>query len=136
MRVFRIARPKWVNVHTGSGIPARWNRTGAMMLYTSSSIALALLEILVHLKRDQLPDYMWIAADVPDKLVASVDMPSDPAEFGSAWLERRGASVALAVPSVIVPERNSLLNPNHTDFSRIRWDEPEPLKIDPRLSPG
>jgi hypothetical protein len=38
---------------------------GARMLFASSSLALALLEILVHVKRDQLPDYMCTAAEVP-----------------------------------------------------------------------
>src|SRR5882724_11261053 len=103
MRVFRITKPKWANVLTGSGVPARWNRAGARMLYTSSSIALALLEILVHVTRNQLPDYMWRSADVPDDIITRAkEIPADPAEYGTAWLERRGSTAALAVPSVIV----------------------------------
>jgi len=104
------------------------------MLYTASTIALALLEILVHVERDQLPDYMWVAADVPDDCIKRIDfIPPDTARYGTEWLETPGSSVALAVPSVIVPEHNVLLNPVHTDFSRIQWGKPAFLEIDPRL---
>src|SRR4051794_12424628 len=121
MTVYRIARPKWIHSFTGSGVAGRWNSTGALMLYTSSSLALALLEILAHIKRDQLPsDYAWTEAHVSDELIANggyTEVPDDSAAQGTAWLEARGGKLALAVPSVIVPERNILLNPTHTDFA-------------------
>jgi RES domain-containing protein len=105
------------------------------MVYTSSSLALALLEILVHVKRNQLPDYVWVTAEVPDALIEILEeTPSDPAEYGTAWLERRRGTVALAVPSVIIPAVNILLNPGHSDFVQIRWTEPIVLKLDPRLT--
>lgn len=76
------------------------------MLYTSSSIALALLEILVHIKVDQIPsDYVWLKASIPDISITYVpDIPSDPAAFGTDWL-MNGRGAVLAVPSVIVPEQ-------------------------------
>jgi RES domain-containing protein len=85
MRVFRITRPKWSSVLSGSGIAARWNTSGALMIYTSSSLALALLEILVHVKRDQLPDYVWVAADVPNESIEPTEfreIPDEAAEYG------------------------------------------------------
>ena len=60
-------------------------------------------------------------------------VPIDSAEQGIAWLDRPGGSVALAVPSVIIPERNILLNPNHTDYINVAWDESHPLTVDPSL---
>src|SRR5271165_2547089 len=135
MRVYRIARPKWASDYTGSGLAARWNQRGARMIYTSSSLALALLEILVHVRRNQLPDYVWVTAEIPDARIEILEeIPDDPAEYGSGWLERRGAMVALPVPSVILPAVNILLNPGHSDFANIRWTEPVVLKIDPRLT--
>jgi RES domain-containing protein len=136
MRVYRIARQKWIGNVSGSGRPARWNKSGDFMLYASSSLALALLEMMVHLTRDQIPEYMWVAADLQQEWVddASVPgIPPDPAGVGSAWLKRRGGKLALAVPSVIVPEKNYLLNPSHTDFSAVYWSTPQRLIIDPRL---
>ena len=107
------------------------------MLYTSSSLALALLEILAHIERDQLPsDYAWTKADLPDELIeygSYAEVPDDSAARGTAWLQTRGLAAALAVPSVIVPEQNILLNPNHTGFARIQWESPKHLKLDPRL---
>jgi len=105
------------------------------MIYTSSSVALALLEILVHVKRNQLPpDYVWTNSRSSRCLIERVKaMPADPAEYGTAWLDRRGATVGLAVPSVIIPEPNILLNPNHSDFATIRWAKPAVLTVDRRL---
>src|SRR5882724_11557495 len=102
MYVYRIARPKWIDSYTGSGVAGRWNTTGARMVYTSSSLALALLEILAHIKRDQLPsDYAWTAADLADELIEHsgyIEAPDDSAARGTAWLETPGGTVALAVP--------------------------------------
>jgi RES domain-containing protein len=139
MNVYRIARQRWISNFTGSGIPGRWNEAGKQMLYTASSLALALLEMLVHVDRAQLPDYMWVLAEVPDELITwpsfygEGPLPSDTARYGTKWLETPGERVALAVPSVIIPEHNVLLNPVHTDFTRIKWGQPIALNIDPRL---
>jgi hypothetical protein len=103
------------------------------MIYTSS-LALGLLEMLVHLKPDQIPDYSWISADVPDGLTQKLTkIPDDPAAYGTAWLSKPKGTVALSVPSVIVPEVNILLNPDHSDFSQIQWTTPKVLDVDPRL---
>jgi RES domain-containing protein len=52
-----------------------------------------------------------------------------------AWLAG-GASVALRVPSVVVPsEFNYLLNPKHGDFTRISIGASMPFPFDPRLPP-
>ena len=138
MLTFRIARKKWVGTLTGSGVPGRWNRSGERIIYTSSSLALALLEILVHIQPDQIPDdYWYVIAEFSEDLVEILDIvPEDTQMAGSKWLSDRGRSAILQVPSVIVPENNFLLNPEHTDFSQIRWSEPTPLQIDPRLTRG
>jgi RES domain-containing protein len=136
MVVYRIARERWISNRTGSGAPGRWNNRNVWVLYTASSIALALLEILVHLRRDQLPaDYMWVSAEIDDQQIQTVkDMPPDTAEYGSAWARAAGSKLSLGVPSVIVPELNFILNPDHTDFSSVMWSDAQPLKIDPRLT--
>jgi RES domain-containing protein len=134
VRVFRLANPRWITVHSGSGIAARWNREGARMIYTTSSLALGLLEMLVHLKPNQLPDYSWISTEIPLSLTQELnETPDDPAAYGTAWLSQPGSSVGLIVPSVIVPEVNVLLNPAHSDFASLHWSNPMPLKVDPRL---
>lgn len=104
------------------------------MIYTSSSLALSLLEMLVHLELNQIPEYSWISTEVPKaKTRVLTAIPEDPAGYGTNWLHEHGASVGLIVPSVIVPEVNVLLNPDHTDFADFVWAAPVRLEVDPRL---
>ncbi|HEY1252435.1 MAG TPA: RES family NAD+ phosphorylase [Thermoanaerobaculia bacterium] len=128
-------------------VGGRWNPRGTRMIYTSGSLSLAALEILVHCEPTLLPaDLVAIAADIPASLaIEPVDeslLPADwtrmpapdaLAELGKAWLAAARSPV-LSVPSAIVPrERNYLLNPAHPDFARIRRGSPEGFSLDPRL---
>ena len=121
----------------------RWNSPGVRMGYTSSSRPLAVLEMLVHVSRNTVPrDPMFIPIDVPDELIHEVAIPSGwnalpesaaARHLGDRWIER-GASVAMLVPSVILPaEKNVLINPVHADFGRIRILPVEPFTFDRRL---
>src|SRR5207244_4767494 len=48
----------------------RWNNVGIKMVYTADSLALALLEVLVHLQdTGVLPAYSAIRAEFDEKLV-------------------------------------------------------------------
>ena len=48
----------------------RWNPKGVHMLYASSSLSLACLEILVHIKEPRLPfDYGWVMIEIPAGLI-------------------------------------------------------------------
>jgi RES domain-containing protein len=125
----------------------RWNRRGTRMVYTSGSLSLAALEILVHCDPSLLPaDLVAIPADIPvSLLIEPVDegrLPTDwsrmpppdaLADLGSGWLDAARSPV-LSVPSAVVPsERNYLLNPGHAEFAKIRRGAPEPFSLDPRL---
>jgi RES domain-containing protein len=136
MFAYRITRRKWAGNLDGSGVEARWNQAGAKMIYTSSSLALALLEVLVHVKLDQIPDdYVWLRSEFSERLIKQLaEVPPDPAAFGTEWLRTHSKKPVLSVPSVIVPEKNFLLNPDHTLFTQIKWGEPQPLQVDPRLT--
>ena len=127
----------------------RWNRRGTRMIYTSGSLSLAALEILVHCEPSLLPaDLVAIPADIPASIaVEPIDesrLPSDwhrmpppdaLAELGSGWLAAARSPV-LSVPSAVVPrERNYLLNPEHPEFERIVRGRGEAFSLDPRLRP-
>jgi RES domain-containing protein len=84
-----------------------------------------------------------IPIDVPGDLIAELEalpenwnaLPwSDSARnVGDDWAIAR-KSVALLVPSVVLPaERNLLINPLHPDFSKIKVLAPETNAIDRRL---
>ena len=114
------------------------------MVYASTSRALVVLEMLVHVARNNSPrDVVFIPIEIPDNLVSGLpDLPDGWNDFphgtasryiGDNWIES-GSSLAMFVPSAILPaERNILINPAHAHFVRIRVGEPEPHAFDPRL---
>ena len=149
LRVWRLCK-RANSAFDGEGsrlVGGRWNRRGTRMVYTSASLSLAALEILVHCDPSLLPaDLVAIPADIPVSLVIEpVDegrLPSDwgrmpppdaLADLGSGWLDAARSPV-LSVPSAVVPsERNYLLNPGHPEFTKISRGAPEPFSLDPRL---
>ena len=132
---------------TGSGglfAPGRWHSQGQRVVYSSSSLALATLELFVNLQnKRQLGRYVKSRILIPEILVEELgtDLTAafvrDPDGFdargcGDAWL-RGGASCVLRVPSrVVLEEFNYLLNPLHPDFSQITAAT-EPYIADVRL---
>jgi len=148
MRAWRLTRAVYrADPLSGYGAALagnRWNSPGVRMGYTSTSRPLAVLEMLVHVTRDTVPaDPILVPIDVPDSLVVEARaVPPDWADlpygeqarsFGDRWVAER-ASVALLVPSVILPaERNLLLNPLHPAARKIRVRPQEAFAFDRRL---
>ena len=125
----------------------RWNSRGRAVVYSASSPALAVLETLVHVDPDDVPDDLRLMAiDLADGLsaerVALDALPEGwqaglghPAcrAIGDDWIER-GATPLLVVPSAIVPEaENVLLNPRHPALAGIAVAESRPFSFDLRL---
>jgi RES domain-containing protein len=52
--------------------------------------------------------------------------------LGDEWVKSLRSAVLL-VPSVVTGERNVLMNPEHPDFHRFRFFDPEPFTFDLRL---
>ena len=152
MLAYRLVKERWAaTALDGSGARAyggRWNSPGTAMLYASQSIALAALELLVHLRRDQiLASYRLFTLEIPDASVlriADSDLPADwrgyplpvsAARLGDGWVAS-DRSVALLVPSTIIPrEYNLLISPAHAHFASVAQDAAsEPFGYDPRLA--
>ena len=124
----------------------RWNSPGRRAVYASASKSLAVLEVLVHLDVGRpLPRLVAFRFDVDSKVIeqlATVQLPRHwrtsrgllaTQQIGDQWLAS-GRALALAVPSVIVPEElNYLLNPAHPAFDRLRFGRSIPFLLDPRL---
>lgn len=125
----------------------RWNPPGYPVVYTSGSLALAALEILVHVDLDLAPDnFVSFPVVLPDNLasekISEPELPGDwqseypPVELlsiGAQWIKRK-ASAVLRVPSTVVPsEHNFLLNPLHADFAKIEIGKSRPFHFDRRL---
>ena len=134
---------------TGEGarrFGGRWNNKGIAVVYTSSSISLAILEILVHIPTyDILAEYLYIPVEFDRKYVLSLkpnelpaDWNKDPSpqankQIGDSWV-KRGDSVILEVPSAIISkEKNYLINPAHSAFGKLKIGKAAKFEFDPRL---
>jgi len=146
---WRIVHPKYAEeAFSGEGPRlrgGRWNRNGTAVVYTSVSVALATLELLVHNQRAlRLPEYLLFSCSFPDAIVETIrrdllppnwrEYPAPPElrEIGNKWLVS-SASAVLEVPSVLTEEPNYLLNPAHEDFKSIDIGQPRAFKLDLRL---
>jgi RES domain-containing protein len=128
----------------------RWNRKGTPLLYTSSSIALACLETIVHLAGGvplPLNRYLVQLVIPPDAWRRRVkfDRPahvgwdaSPPGlvsmDWGAQWA-RSAKSLLAEVPSIVVPEEcNVLINPAHASAARLEVRKVRQWRYDVRLS--
>ena len=125
----------------------RWNSKGNGAVYAADSVALAVLEVLVHLRdNDAMQHFILCEFTLDEALLMKLDpgkLPkdwrADPPPFstmaiGDEWLST-GASLALAVPSTIVPvQSNLIINPAHEKFDALADSMTiEPFPFDPRL---
>ena len=126
----------------------RWNSPGRAAIYCGGSLSLTFLEILAHVEteEDAGEKRALFRVELDEQAMETIDLASLPKKWrsaldtaacrklGDAWLAR-ASSVALKVPSAIVPiEHNFILNPAHPDFTRaLRWSRAKPFQLDPRL---
>ena len=136
IRAYRLVKRKWRQAaFDGEGARlygGRWNSKGKACVYLAGSASLAMLEVMVHLDDYQLLTHyallevtlqksslMSLSADSLPKDWAVEPAPASTAEIGDNWLESQ-SSLALAVPSTVVPrERNYLINPEHARFQAL-----------------
>ena len=141
--VYRVGKAKY-DLTSAEGARlygGRWNRPGAAVLYTSSNLALAMFEVLIHTGRQRPPEgfaYLpvQIASQCPIEVVEYSDLPGGELErewcvtCGTRWL-RTGRAPVLCVPSAAMPsvESNWILGPE----APTTYADPEPLAWDRRL---
>jgi RES domain-containing protein len=147
--VWRIsAKPFWKFDGAGAkAVGGRWNSPGYAVVYTSATASLAVLELIVHLRRDRsIKDLVLTSADIPkDVRIEQIyvsDLPANWRELpspeslqriGDQWIARQ-LSAVLAVPSAVIPhESNYLLNPEHPQLKRMQVGRPVSFSLDPRI---
>jgi RES domain-containing protein len=149
MHVWRLARAVYDPLD-GEGARlygGRWNREGTPLVYTSDHLSLCVLEQLVHLDPEDVPDD-WTAfrVEIPEDLlierIEAEDLPdgwnrvADHPEcqrVGELWVQKESSSL-LEVPSAVLPrEKNYLVNPLHPKAGPIEVVEQEPFRFDRRL---
>lgn len=154
MHGWRISKARYASppsmAFTGAGAArwgGRWNQPGSAVVYASESLALAALESFVQAAPAVQPDdLLAIQFTSPDHLqidsVSFAELPrnwrSEQAKpilqaIGEEWL-RRGDGVILSVPSVVIPqERNLLINPDHSSFPALSFEQPQSFAFDTRM---
>jgi RES domain-containing protein len=150
MRVWRICRaPYAAEAFSGEGarrFGGRWNSRGVPMVYCSTSLALAAIELFVHLEPNLQPDdLVSIAAELPKGEPARrLEAEELPAEWwtddfealrtlGDGWV-RAKTSLAMMVPSApIHSEWNVLVNPLHPAAKELRIEAPQPFHFAARM---
>ncbi len=140
MITYRIARRPYAGL-TGEGARlygGRFNPPGIPAVYTSQSIALAVLEILVHIEKSEVPaDYVVMAIQFPggrvsrqrgENLIGVNRLPID--RFKAAFCRLAGSSRAFCDCAARV--QFFVLLPQAVGFAAtIEWVEP--LSFDRRL---
>ena len=147
---WRIVRASRANTaFTGEGpwrYGGRWNSPGVHVVYVSEHQSTAAFEVFANrvpfILEEKYKAFHVEWADNLTEIFPAKKLPADwrisppPAEtmeIGDRWVQERHSAV-LALPSAISPDdRNFLLNPEHTDFKRIRIHPPINFDFDPRL---
>jgi RES domain-containing protein len=150
MEAYRLSREMFASTLSGKGAAlkgARWNSIGVEMIYTAANRSLAMAEVAVHFTLATLPsDYMMITIFIPNnisiKKLKVADLPEDWNTFphptstqaiGDKFISENKYCV-LQIPSVVTQgDYNLLINPNHTEFSKIKIAAIEKFPFDKRI---
>lgn len=148
---YRIFKSKhaatWYDGEGAFRYGGRWNSQGTRLLYASSALSLAALEMLVNLNAENLLlAYSFAKVEFESEMILAVEkvrkLPKNWADsppsteiqaIGDEWAVSM-RSVVLQVPSAVLPnEYNFLINLNHPDFPQVRLGKIEAFKFDPRF---
>ena len=125
----------------------RWNSIGCPVVYLGDSLALAGMELLVHLRVGRILEaYRKMPVFIPERQVMHLSehqLPPEWAqpslhpvtqEFGDRWIDH-ALSAVLQVPSAVVRgETNFIVNPDHAHFGAITTGPISRFRYDPRLA--
>lgn len=152
MLLYRIAQAAHAADLNGEGARihgGRWNPAGIAVVYTSETVALAVLELLANVPHHLIAvgDFRKIVIEVPDtakiRVVEPVDLPDGWNRFphppslagiGSAWAAS-GDALLLKVPCAVTIGNgyNYLINPLHPQASAVRVVANDRFTFDARV---
>lgn len=143
-RLWRISDHADLVGEGGRRFSARWHTAGAPIVYCAEHPAGALVEHLVHLDWDLLPDsFQFLTIETEDRIavkeIAAGGLPSHwrtdlsiTRAIGDAWLSS-ASHLLLRVPSVILPDTwNVLFNPSHVEAPSAKIVKAERVPLDNR----
>ncbi len=148
MILYRFAHKKFARDLSGNGARlygGRWNPAGISVIYTSSSISLALLEVLANANAlDELQSIQLMEIEIPDNsLSTEIKLQNLKKNWYldfdyTQWLGKEiiltNKSLVCQCPSAIVHrEYNFLINTQHMDFKKIKLLNSTDFYFDERL---
>ncbi len=149
MVVYNIRKLEYSKKLIASGFSNRWNKDEEYVIYTSSSRALAMLELLVHRSGIDLGQgfrLLEIKLNITEKDIEEVKIEklgknwqgieaySQEQKIGSEWYKKFDKLI-LKVPSVVIPqEYNYVINTRHKDFEKkVKLELVEEIDFDKRI---
>ena len=148
MIVYRFCQHQYRDDLSGYGASlfgGRWNNKGLSALYTSATISLSLLEVLVNaLDIYHLQQLALMTLEIPtpnERLVYKANnlKPNWHLDFdytrwiGSKFLQKRDHLYLECPSAVIFQEKNYMINPMHKDFKQIEIITADKFVFDKRL---
>jgi RES domain-containing protein len=146
MILYRFSPEQFSSDISGEGarrFGGRWNSKGRPVVYTSLSISLSLLELLIHsISHDEIIRNYLTIIEAPDDRITEVPLSTlkknwtsdeDFTKYlGDEFLQ--SDFLLMKVPSAIIPhESNLLINPSHRDFKKVKIKTAERFMFDARL---
>ena len=124
----------------------RWNSPGRRAVYLGGSLALASLELLVHVEAPEvLGRYRKLPVEIPEDLITVVEVSDLPADWaapglhpatrkiGDDWIDSLGSAVLRVPSAVVVGEVNYIANPFHPDIARLQPGTITDYRFDSRV---
>ncbi|MGI8655712.1 MAG: RES family NAD+ phosphorylase [Pyrinomonadaceae bacterium] len=150
MEAFRLSREKYTGILSGKGAAikgARWNSVGVEMIYTAANRSLAMAEVSVHLTLATLPDdYLMLTVYLPDDIsiqkLTEKNLPPDWNAFphpnstqavGDKFVAENKYCVLQTPSAVTRGDFNLLINPHHSEFSKIKIIASDKFPFDKRI---
>ncbi len=140
--LWRISNYADLSGRGGLVAPGRWHDLGIPVVYCCDHPSTALLETLVQVSLEQIPEtFQLLRISSPDDLPI-VDIDIDQGDFDDinrtrskgSQLLRSGEACLIRVPSAIMPPAaNILINPQHPRAGEIRIVESKSYPFDSRL---
>jgi RES domain-containing protein len=146
MMLYRFSPEQFSRDISGEGarrFGGRWNSKGKPIVYTSLSISLSLLELLIHsTSHDEIIRNYLTSIEVPGDKITEIPL----SHLKKNWIADEGFtryigdeflgsdSLLLKVPSAIIAQEfNILINPLHRDFRKVKIKTAERFMFDARL---
>lgn len=151
IRVWRTVNKRYAKTaFSGEGSfkrGGRWSSRRNAVVYTSDSLSLATLELIVHgVSVDTIKNQVFIAAEIPEAIITELDTNQLPSNWrsvstmpqlqvlGDQWIKANRFAV-LKVPSAVIPiEFSYVINLNHIDFKKIHIGPAQQHALDERFS--